>query len=261
MLGGWIKVHRILLDKAIWKTSTAEQKVILLTLLLMANHEENEWVWQGKKFLCKPGQFISSLNSIAQKAGCGITIKQVRTAINKFEKYEFLANESTTTGRLISIINWDLYQSKDDYGAKDKADNRQSIGKQGADGWQSKGSQRATNKNDKNDKNEKNDKKEISQKFDLFWNIYPKKVSEVQARKNYESLVKKSISEDEIIQAAKNYAKYVKSENVLNRYIIEPQNFLGQAAKYKDWVDKGGEELELKPFTGDEGAEPEPFAE
>jgi hypothetical protein len=53
---GWIKLYRQLLNKAIWQCSTMEQKVILITLLLMANHEEKEWEWQGEKFKCKPGQ-------------------------------------------------------------------------------------------------------------------------------------------------------------------------------------------------------------
>ncbi|MCA5964224.1 hypothetical protein LC724_33295 [Blautia sp. RD014234] len=37
---GWIKIHRELLDKPIWQLSTPEQKSILITLLLMANHRE-----------------------------------------------------------------------------------------------------------------------------------------------------------------------------------------------------------------------------
>ena len=36
--GGWIVLHRKLLDKPIWFESTAEQKVILITLLLMAKY-------------------------------------------------------------------------------------------------------------------------------------------------------------------------------------------------------------------------------
>ena len=86
---GWIKLYRQLLNKAIWQCSTMEQKVILITLLLMANHEEKEWEWQGEKFKCKPGQFVTSLKSIAEKAGSDISIQNVRTAIAKFEKYNF----------------------------------------------------------------------------------------------------------------------------------------------------------------------------
>ncbi len=142
---GWIKLHRQLMDKAIWKCSTPEQKVILITILMMANHEAKEWEWQGKKFICQPGQFITSLSSIAKKAGPGISIKQVRTAIEKFKKYGFLANKSTNKNRLITVVNWELYQSQDGEWASKRASRGQAEGKQ-----------RATNKNDKNDKNDKN---------------------------------------------------------------------------------------------------------
>ena len=92
---GWVKLHRCLTEKAIWQESTPEQKAILITLLMMANHKEKEWLWKGKKFRAKPGQFVTSIDSIAKKSGKGISVKNVRTALDKFEKLGFLANEST----------------------------------------------------------------------------------------------------------------------------------------------------------------------
>ncbi len=121
-MAGWLKLHRDLMDKPIWKQSTPEQKSILITLLMMADYEPNEWEWQGQTFATKPGQFVTSLEKIAQKAGRGISIQNVRTALVRFEKLEFLTNESTKTGRLISIVNWGLYQTKDD--KPNKAANR-----------------------------------------------------------------------------------------------------------------------------------------
>jgi len=132
----------VLIQKPIWKQSTPEQKAILITLLCMVNHEEQEWEWQGRKYICKPGQVITSLEKIAKEAGKGITLKNVRTAIDRFQKYGFLANESTNKNRLITITNWELYQSGDDEQASKQASNGQATGKQ-----------RATNKNNKNDKN------------------------------------------------------------------------------------------------------------
>src|SRR5690554_4820072 len=65
---GWIKLHRIIKEKPIWLASTPEQKTILITILLMANHEENEWEWKGEKFKVLPGQFVTSLESIRANA-------------------------------------------------------------------------------------------------------------------------------------------------------------------------------------------------
>ncbi len=107
---GWIKLYRELRHKAIWKCCTPQQKTILITLLLMVNWEEKQWIWKGKKFSCQPGQLVTSLDSIVKEAGKGISVRNVRTALKLFEKYEFLTNEATKTGRLININNWDSYQ-------------------------------------------------------------------------------------------------------------------------------------------------------
>jgi len=79
----------------------------------MANHEENEWEWKGEKFSVMPGEFVTSLESIRQKAGKGISIQNVRSAINRFKKLEFLTERSTKSGRVITICNWSSYQPKE----------------------------------------------------------------------------------------------------------------------------------------------------
>lgn len=116
---GWIKLHRELMDKPIWLQSTPEQKVILITLLTMANHEERQWEWKGQKFIAKPGQFITSIKSIVDKCGDGISTQNVRSAIKRFEKFNFLTNQSTKQNRLITIENWGFYQGRELEGNKD----------------------------------------------------------------------------------------------------------------------------------------------
>ena len=107
---GYLLLYRELMNKPIWTNSTPEQKVILVTLLMMANHKQNEWEWKGEKFCVKSGQFITSLDKIVEKCGKGISTQNVRGSLVRFEKLDFLTNESTKTGRLITIANWSLYQ-------------------------------------------------------------------------------------------------------------------------------------------------------
>lgn len=111
--GGWVKLYRELKSKSIWQLSSPEQKVVLITILLLANHEENKWEWKGEQFICKPGQLITSLNSLVRECGDGVSIQNVRTALDRFEKLGFLTNVSTKTGRLITVLNWEKYQGKD----------------------------------------------------------------------------------------------------------------------------------------------------
>ena len=146
--GGWVKLYRELKSKSIWQLSSPQQKVVLITILLLANHEENKWEWKGEQFVCKPGQLITSLNSLVRECGEGVTIQNVRTALDRFEKLGFLTNISTKTGRLITIVNWEKYQGRD------FVDNKE------ANKDLTKSQQRANkdltpNKNDKEYKNDK----------------------------------------------------------------------------------------------------------
>ncbi len=111
----------------------------------MANHKEREWEWMGKPYKAKPGQFVTSLESIRQKCGKGISLQNIRTAIKRFEKYEFLTNEVTKVNRLITIVNWEFYQDKNSELTKKLTVNQQSVN-----------NQLTTNNNDKQCNNETN---------------------------------------------------------------------------------------------------------
>lgn len=149
---GWVKVYREILDKPIWTQSNPEQKVILMTLLLLVSHKPNTWKWGSTTYEIQPGQCITSLEQLEAKCGKGVTKQNIRTALKNFEKYEFLTNQSTKTGRLITIVNWGFYQGDSEESNKDF--NRQLT----------KSQQRANKepntyqevKNDKNVKKEKN---------------------------------------------------------------------------------------------------------
>lgn len=67
----------------------------------------------------KRGQMVTSLESICKCCGKGISIQNVRTALARFERIGFLTNESTKTGRLITICNYCEWQDKDEDTNKD----------------------------------------------------------------------------------------------------------------------------------------------
>jgi len=107
---GHFRVWRALYTKPIWLNSKLEQQVILMTLMAMANFKPNEWEWKGEKYKLKEGQFITSLESIRINTGGTVSIQNIRTALKRFEKLEFLTSESTKEGRLITLVNWQDYQ-------------------------------------------------------------------------------------------------------------------------------------------------------
>lgn len=160
MSDGWVKIHRELFKHPIWKKSTAEQKVILIALIGMANHEPNKWEWKGEEFEVKRGQTITSLDSIVDECGKGISTQNVRTALARFEKLGFLTNESTKSGRLITICNYCKWQDVDDKPNKD-------ANKDLTNGSQRPNKDLTPNKNDKNDK--KNIYKDVPEEIkDIF---------------------------------------------------------------------------------------------
>ena len=143
-MAGWIKLYRELGDKPIWLESTSDQRSVLMALLMMVNYEPNKWEWQGKQYECMPGQVITSLPKIAERSGKGVSIQNVRTALKRFEKLGFLTDESTNKNRLITIVNWAIYQGSDD--EPNRQTNKQLTGNQQAANRQLTGNQQAANR-------------------------------------------------------------------------------------------------------------------
>ncbi len=210
MSNGWIKLHRELLEKPIWEASKPEQKVILITLLAMANHKEKEWEFKGEKYKAAPGQFVTSLDSIVKKAGNGISIRNVRTALQRFEKFDFLTSETTNKNRLITIVNWELYQSKDDLLTSKPTSDRQATDKQ-----------LTTNKNVRT----KEDKTIVHQDelFDAWWKLYDNKTGKVKCETKYKSLLKK-YSHETMIAGTEKYLNYRKGLVARNEFLPQQKN-------------------------------------
>ena len=116
--GNFILLYRELMDKPIWADSSPEQKTILITLLLMARFKPEKRMFGTEMIVVERGQFITGLQKITNKCGKGVTIRNVRTALNKFKKYEFLTYETTNKGMLVTIENWTSYQPPSKQGDK-----------------------------------------------------------------------------------------------------------------------------------------------
>lgn len=216
---GWIKLHRELLDKAIWKTSTPEQKIILITLLLMANHEENEWEWNGERYKVQPGQMITSLKSIAEACGKGVTIQNVRTAIDRFEKYEFLTSKSTNKNRLITIVNYTKYQGVEN--EPNKQTNKQLTSNQ-----QATNKQLTTNKNDKNDKNDKEEYARAREVTEFFNSTAGKNYSVNDCKPYVEKLISQGYKVEDIKHVIQVKSEQWKGDQKMDQY-LRPMTLFG----------------------------------
>ena len=73
--------------------------------------------------------------------------------------------------------------------------------------------------------------------FNCFWEIYPKKVRILKAEEAYRQVLfdDNSIDEEDLKDAAANYAESVRILDTQERYILNPENFLSRGA-YTDYL-------------------------
>lgn len=139
MAEGWIKIHRKMLQWQ-WYTDVVVYK-LFTHLLLLANHEKKEW--RGNNIA--RGQLITSVSKLA--TGAGLTVQQVRTALNKLKSTKEITIESCSLNTRISIVNIDKYNPVNKHSNKPSTNDQQSSNKPST-----------TTKKYKNDKKEENDK-------------------------------------------------------------------------------------------------------
>lgn len=187
---GWIKLHRKLLKSDMYQHLNSKQRDVMLVCLLLASHKENYWEYDGEIYSVKIGEFVTSYSSLQKNCGKDITIRNLRTAIEKLEKWNFLTKKATRSGLLISIVNFTYYQNYEGVGDmvtdKELTKNRQRTDKE-----------LTTIKNDKNVKNDKN-------------NIAQLNAAQVYLNENSEEEPKmKKEVEERYIEFANNFYNYL----------------------------------------------------
>jgi DNA-binding transcriptional regulator YhcF (GntR family) len=142
---GFILLHRQLLD---WEWyDHLPTKVLFIHCLLRANHSKGSW--RGQSY--ERGEFITSIHGLAVETG--LSVKQVRTALENLTESKELGKRSTSLNTVISVLNYDFYQSVGKPNGTQKASKGQAKGKQGAN----EGQQINNENNVNNENNETNE--------------------------------------------------------------------------------------------------------
>lgn len=104
MTGQWIKLSRKMLN---WEWyHNANVKILFLHCLLRANTLPQKF--EGK--VIPAGSFVTSLEHLANETG--LTQRQTRTALSKLKMTNELTSKSTNRYTVITVNNWELYQTK-----------------------------------------------------------------------------------------------------------------------------------------------------
>lgn len=105
---------------------------------LRANFENTKW----RGIEIKRGQFVTSLKTLSTETG--MSVKQVRTALEKLEKTGYAASKATNKNRIITVFFYDEEQNMGKQTGKQTG--KQRANKRAGKG-QTEGKQRATDNN------------------------------------------------------------------------------------------------------------------
>jgi len=144
MSEGYIALHRKILDWEWYRDINVTR--VFIHLLLTANHKENKW--QG--MIVERGQKITSLGNLALETR--LSVRQIRVCLDKLKMTSEITIKTTNRFSVITINNYDYYQS-----------NNKQAGKQMTNKGQTNDKQMTTNNNDNNVNNENKNKTHLKE--------------------------------------------------------------------------------------------------
>ncbi len=215
---GYIKLFRKTLDNPL-VCKDADHYAVWCYLLTKSAHKGYDMIFAGKRITLQPGQLITGRAAIG--AHFKINEKKVDRILKAFENGQQIEQLTTPQGRLISVLNWDLYQAND-----------LQSGQQVGNDCPTSGQQVGTNNNDKKEKNDKNNK--YSSEFELFWSNYPRKLGKPAAQKCFATRIKEGFRSEDLIQSASNYASSVAGTDI--QYIKHASTFIGPDKHFLDFI-------------------------
>ncbi len=102
---GWVRLYRDFLSWGLYKDSPS--KDVFIHILLNAAYKE----FNLNGFIVRRGFWITSVRQIATETG--LSVQQVRTALEKLEATQAITRTATHRATLIGVVNYDFYQGYD----------------------------------------------------------------------------------------------------------------------------------------------------
>lgn len=106
-MSGWIKIHRGMLDNpAVCKDS--DHLAIWIHLLLNATHKPHDILIGNKRVTLQPGDLATSRKALSVKYK--VEESKVERILKLFKNEQQIEQQSYSTNRIISVLNWHKYQ-------------------------------------------------------------------------------------------------------------------------------------------------------
>ena len=189
---GYFKIWRRLKEHPIMQDGKALS--VFIYCLLHAEWKDGRKVKHARKIITlKAGQLTAGSYQIAHATG--LSRKNVRTVTTNLKSlYGILAIEPANDNSLITILNWNKYQSE--------------TASTSASGWPATGQQPATSEEYKHIEYKNKNLMPVS-KFESIWDQYPLKDGKKQALKHFQATVKTDEDFARLGVALENYKAHL----------------------------------------------------
>ena len=222
---GWIKLHRKILGNPIIMKDS-DHLAVWTYLLLNATHAEYPALFKGQKIMLQPGQLLTGRKSIADKLK--ISESKVTRILNSFKSEQQIEQQTSNKNRLISILNWDLYQISEQQ-IETQVNNNRTTSEQ----------QVNTNKNVKNIKNDKNGINNIP---DSDESEPPAPVKSKPVKHKYGEYKNVLLTDEELRKLKTEYSDYEKRIENLSAYVESTgKKYKSHYATIRNWARKDAE--------------------
>ena len=127
---GYIKVYRDIRDHWIWSDEKEpfDKLHAWVDLIMMANHEDKEILFNGRLILVKRGSRITSLRKLSERWHW--SPHKVSDFLNILEKDGMITQVRNSRKTLITLINYGIYQGKSKQSGTHKEHSRNTQGTQ-----------------------------------------------------------------------------------------------------------------------------------
>jgi len=151
---GWVKLHRKIQENDFWTCEKFTRGQAWVDLILLCNHQDSFYYKRGVKIDVGRGQLGRSVVELSDRWKWSRS--KVTKFLNDLEKEQQIKQQKSNITLLITVINYDLYQSEE---PKEQQTKQQKSSKRAA-----KEQQKDIYNNDKKDYNDNNEEEGISGK-------------------------------------------------------------------------------------------------
>ena len=216
---GWIKLHRCIWNNPV-VTKDSDHVAIWLWLLTHAQIEDKEILFAGEKITLKRGQLITGRKLISEQLK--INESKVYRTLNELQKAQQIEQQKTKKGSVISIINWDKYQLREQ---QNEHQNEQQLN-----------NKRTTTEQQLN----------TTKEYREYINNINNNIQQQQESSGGQRFLSSYLSEDEWDKLTRNYDEAVKLIDTVDELVSEPEKVINPFryivgfAKNKNWPRKAG---------------------